>query len=275
MISASVGFQCPQCVSDGARQTRQNDAPYGGRRSANPSMTTIVLIAINALVWVAINATGGALSRLVDALALLPVGRCFSVGDPNRWYPEAGQQVCQAMTDGSWQPGVAEGAYWQVLTSAFTHVEVLHLGMNMLALWFLGPSLERALGRVRFLAIYLISALAGSVVVLWLSEASTSTLGASGGVFGLIGALLVLAYKVRGDVRTVLLWLGINVVYTFIGPGSISWQGHLGGLLGGLAAALVVVYAPRAQRSRWQVPGLIGITAVLLVLAAVRILQLN
>jgi len=145
----------------------------------------------------------------------------------------------------------------------------------MLALWFLGPSLERALGRVRFLAVYLISALAASVVVLWLSDPSASTLGASGGVFGLIGALLVLAYKVHGDVRSVMIWLGINVVYTFIGPGSISWQGHLGGLLGGLAAAIIVVYAPRDGRPRWQLLGLLGLTALLLALTVVRILQLG
>jgi membrane associated rhomboid family serine protease len=162
-----------------------------------------------------------------------------------------------------------------LLTSAFTHVEILHIGMNMLALWFLGPSLERALGRIRFLAIYLISALSGSVVVLWLSDASATTLGASGGVFGLIGALLVLAYKVHGDVRNVLIWLGINVAYTFIGPGSISWQGHLGGLLGGLAAASIVVYAPKAGRSRWQWLGLIGLTVLLAALAVIRILQLR
>jgi membrane associated rhomboid family serine protease len=234
-----------------------------------------VLIAINALVWAAISLTGGALSRLVDTLALLPVGRCLSAGDANRYYPQVGQQACQLMADGSWQPGVAEGAYWQLLTSAFTHVEILHIGMNMLALWFLGPSLERALGRIRFLAIYLISALSGSVVVLWLSDASATTLGASGGVFGLIGALLVLAYKVHGDVRNVLIWLGINVAYTFIGPGSISWQGHLGGLLGGLAAASIVVYAPKAGRSRWQWLGLIGLTLLLAALAVIRILQLR
>ena len=177
--------------------------------------------------------------------------------------------------DGSWQPGVAEGAYWQLLTSAFTHVEILHIGMNMLALWFLGPSLERALGRARFLAVYLVSALAGSVVVLWLADASTMTLGASGAVFGLIGALLVLAYKVHGDVRSVLIWLGINVVYTFIGPGSISWQGHLGGLLGGVAAAVIVVYAPRQGRTRLQWLGLTGLAVLLLVLAVVRVMQLN
>ncbi len=244
MISAAVGFQCPECVSQGAKQTRQNEGPYGGTRTANPSLTTIVLIALNALVWIAITLTGGAFSRLVDTLALLPVGRCLSDSEAGSYYPEAGAQACRLIADGSWQPGVAEGAYWQLLTSAFTHIEIFHIGLNMLALWFLGPTLERALCRVRFLAVYLISALAASVVVVWLSDPSASTLGASGGAFGLIGALLVLAYKVHGDVRSVMIWLGINVVYTFIGPGSISWQGHLGGLLGGLAAAIIVIYAP-------------------------------
>jgi membrane associated rhomboid family serine protease len=275
MISAAVGFQCPECVSQGAKQTRQNEAPYGGQRSTNPSLTTIVLIAINALVWGAISLTGGALSRLVDTLALLPLGRCLSVQDTNRYYPDVGANACRLMGDGAWQPGVAEGAYWQLLTSAFTHIEVLHIGMNMLALWFLGPSLERALGRVRFLAVYLLAALAGSVVVLWLADTSATTLGASGGVFGLIGALLVLAYKVHGDVRSVLVWLGINVVYTFVGGSSISWQGHLGGLIGGALAALIVVYAPKQGRTRLQLLGLAGLTVILLVLTAVRVTQLN
>jgi len=80
---------------------------------------------------------------------------------------------------------------------------------------------------------------------------------------------------VHGDVRSVLIWLGINVVYTFIGPGSISWQGHLGGLLGGVAAAVVVVYAPRQGRARLQWLGLAGLTVLLLVLAVVRVTQLN
>jgi len=275
MISAAVGFQCPECVSEGARQTRQNEGPYGGARSANPSLTTMVLIALNAIVWVAISATGGALSRLVNVLALLPVGRCISASDARSYYPDAGAQACRLMADGIWQPGVADGAYWQLVTSAFTHVELIHIGVNMLMLWFLGPNLERTLGRVRFLAVYLVSALSGSVVVLWLSDPSASTLGASGAVFGMIGALLVLAYKVHGDVRSLLLYLGINVAYTFIGPGNISWEGHLGGLIGGVAAAIIVLYAPKPGRTRLQLLGLIGVTVLLLALAVVRILQLG
>lgn len=275
MISAAVGFQCPECVSEGARQTRQNEGPYGGARSTNPSLTTIVLIALNAIVWVAISATGGALSRLVNTLALLPVGRCISASDARSYYPDVGAQACRLMADGIWQPGVADGAYWQLVSSAFTHVDLIHIGVNMLMLWFLGPSLERTLGRVRFLAVYLISALSGSVVVLWLSNPSDSTLGASGAVFGMIGALLVLAYKVHGDVRSLLLYLGINVAYTFMGPGNISWEGHLGGLIGGMAAAIIVLYAPKPGRTRLQLLGLIGVTVLLLALAVVRILQLG
>ena len=273
MINASVGFQCPECVADGARQTRQNDGPYGGQRSANPTLTSIVLIAINALVWAAIIATGGALSRLVVVLALSPLGTCLSAGEANRYYPQVGEATCRAMSDGLWLPGIAEGAYWQLLTSAFTHVEVWHIGFNMLALWFLGPGLERVLGRARFLAIYLVSAFSGSVAVLWLADPETQTLGASGAVFGMLGALLVVAYKVRGDVRSVLIWLGINIVYTFLGSG-ISWQGHIGGLIGGALVTVLVVYAPRKDRTRLQWLEIAGILVVLAVLIGVRVLQL-
>jgi membrane associated rhomboid family serine protease len=273
MISAAVGFQCPDCVAEGARQTRQGQGAYGGERSRNPVTTTIVLIALNVAVWVAILLSGGSSSRFGDLLALLPAGRCNSVGQPGSYYPDAGRAVCAALDDGSWQSGVAQGDYWQLLTSAFTHVEIWHIGFNMLALWFLGPGLERALGRTRFLSVYLISALAGSTAVMWLSDPASQTLGASGAVFGLLGALLVLAYKVHGDVRNVLVWLGINVVYTFMGNG-ISWQGHLGGLIGGALAAAVIVYAPRAGRTRAQLVGLAAVVVVLIVLVAVRVVQL-
>lgn len=275
MITAAVGFQCPDCVAQGARQTRQSQGPYGGGLSRNPTLTTMVLIGINVAVWTAILLTGGATSRLVDLLSLMPGGRCLSVSDPNSYYPGIGAAVCASSGDGLWSPGVASGALWQVLTSAFTQVEVLHIGMNMLSLWFLGPPLERAFGRVRFLAIYLLSAIAGSVGVLWLADPATQTLGASGAIFGLIGALLVLAHKVHGDVRTVLIWLGINLVFTFVGAGYISWQGHIGGLIGGLAAAIVVIYAPRENRSRVQLLGLVVLLAVLVVAIAVRVGQLT
>ncbi len=154
---------------------------------------------------------------------------------------------CDAI-GGTFCPGVVDGAYWQLLTSAFTHLEIWHIGFNMLALWVLGPQLELAIGRTRFIALYLLSALAGSALVYWASAEYGTTLGASGAVFGLMGALLVIAYKVKADVQQILIWIGINAVLTFT-ISNISWQGHLGGFLGGAAIAAILVYAPRQRRT--------------------------
>ena len=127
----------------------------------------------------------------------------------------------------------------------FTHVEPLHIGFNMLALYFLGPMLENVLGRARFLAVYLVSGLAGSAAVMLFSDPHIQTLGASGAIFGLMGALAVVALKVRGQVQTVLIWIALNLVFTFTASG-ISWQGHIGGLVGGVVLGAAMVYAPAA-----------------------------
>ncbi len=146
--------------------------------------------------------------------------------------------------------GVADGAWWQLMTSAFTHEEVLHIGFNMLALYFLGPMLESVLGRWRFLALYLVSALAGSAAVMLWSLPYIQTLGASGAVFGLMGALAVVALKVQGQLQTVLVWIGLNLAFTFTVSG-ISWQGHIGGLVGGAVIGAAMVFAPR-RTGRWS-----------------------
>ncbi|MGN6132092.1 MAG: rhomboid family intramembrane serine protease, partial [Nocardioidaceae bacterium] len=190
MRSASVGFQCPSCVAEGARSTRSGRGAYGGVRSDNPTLTTKVLVALNAGVYLLLLVTGGQLSTLVDRLALLPLGRCASTVHAAGFYPGAGQGVCARIPNAVWHPGVADGAYWQLLTSLFTHVEIWHIGFNMVALWVLGPQLEAVLGRARFLGVYLLSGLAGSALVYWLSAPHSSTLGASGAIFGLLGALL-------------------------------------------------------------------------------------
>lgn len=255
MISAAVGFQCPDCVRQGARETRQNQLPFGGLQVANSALTSIVLIALNVAVWVVIMLTGGQGSRWVQWLALSGHGYCGSLSDPSSYYPQAGAAACARLTDGTWLPGALDGAWWQVLTSGFTHVQPMHIGLNMLALWFLGPPLERILGRGRFLALYLLSLLAGSAAVLWLLPTAQSTLGASGAVFGLLGALLVLTVKTKGDLNNVLIWLGINLVATFLVPG-ISWQAHVGGLIGGLIASAIIMFAPRQNRTAHQVAGL-------------------
>ncbi len=275
MIPAAVGYQCPECVAEGARTTRQNQGPYGGTRSRNPAVTSIVIIVINAAVWALLLLTGGSASPWFLRLGLRATGSCVPTDNPGQFFPGATADACASLgSAATWMPGVADGAWWQLVTSAFTHLDVAHIGFNMLALWFLGPQLERVVGRARFLALYLLSALAGSATVMWLSGPQTITFGASGAVFGLMGALIVLVMKVRGNLQPILIWLAINVAYTFFGPGSISWQGHLGGLVGGAAVAAIIAYAPRNDRTRVQALGLAGFGVLCVVLVAARVLQL-
>jgi membrane associated rhomboid family serine protease len=270
MRDSAVGFQCPECVKEGTRATRSGRTAYGGLRPSNAGITSMVIIGINIAVWVAILATGGRESRLLDYLALRPNGLCFVPGQGGFEVPSA---QCDAL-GGTFYPGVADGAYWQLLTSAFTHLEVWHIGFNMLALWVLGPQLELAIGRRRFIALYLLSALAGSTLVYWASAEYGLTLGASGAVFGLMGALLVIAYKVKGEVQQILIWIGINAVLTFT-IANISWQGHLGGFMGGAAIAGILVYSPRQRRSQYQVVGMVVLAVLLAVAIAARTADLT
>jgi membrane associated rhomboid family serine protease len=274
MRDAAVGFQCPDCVREASRGSRQNRALYGGERSADPRLTSYVLIGINALVWLAIAATGGRLSRVADLFALAPTGSCHSASTPSQYYPGIEESfVCTRLTqgDGIWHPGVADGAWWQLITSVFTHVEIWHVAMNMFALFIFGPALEAILGRARFLAVYLVSGLASSVLVLFLSSPDGSTVGASGALFGLLGALLVAARKARLNSQWLMQNLAIGVVITVVGWRMISWQGHLGGFLGGVVAAALIAYAPKAHRPLVQWGGLALVTLVLLGLTALRV----
>ena len=273
MRDASVGFQCPECVAEGRRTTRQARTPYGGLRPGSFGLVSKILIGINVAVWVLIVATGSSASRWVTRLALIPKGQC---GDgQGRWLPSIGSQTqCQVVNQVQnagvhWYDGVATGAPWQLVTSLFTHIEPLHIGFNMLALWVLGPQLEAVLGRLRFTALYLLSGLVGSAAVLLLSDQSTPTLGASGAIFGLMAALLVIALKAKADVSQLMIWIGINAALTFFASG-ISWQGHVGGFLGGLALAAVLVYSPRKNRGTWQIAGFAGVAALVLLVCVVR-----
>jgi membrane associated rhomboid family serine protease len=256
MHPAAVGFQCPSCVSDGNRSTRTGRTAYGGKRSSNPALTSQVLIALNVAVFVFLATTGSERSEWFYRLALLPAGGT-------------------AIIDGQPQvfPGVADGSYWQLLTSAFTHLGIFHISFNMLALWVLGPQLELVLGRVRFLAVYFLSAFSASATVYWLTATNVPTIGASGAVYGLMGALFVVARKVGGDVSQLLLWIGLNFVITFLAP-FISWQGHLGGFVGGLLVATMFVYAPKASRSRWQLACAVTFAVLIAVAIATRSLVL-
>jgi len=265
MRDASVGFQCPVCVSQGQKSSRQGRTAYGGRTSGNPQATTMTLIGINVVVWLAILVTGRGGSRLIDLLALRPDGICL-IG--NSGY-NTGSAVCSA-EGGTFLPGVVDGAYWQLVTNMFVHVEVWHLAANMLALYLFGPQMEHVLGRVRFLALFLVSGLAGSALVYWLAPEFQSTVGASGAVFGLLGGFLVITLKTRGDVRPILILLGLNALITFTIP-RISWQGHLGGLIGGALVAALLVYAPRGpRRTVLQAAGVVGLVVLLGLAVAAR-----
>lgn len=253
MTPASVGFQCPECVNEGRRTTRSPRTRYGGLIPRGGMSTSIVLIAVNVLVWLAINANGGQNSRLVTSLGLSPTSWCESLTGP-----------CVR--------GVADGAWWQPLTSMFVHVTIGHIFFNMLNLVILGPQLESLLGRARFLAVYFIAGLAGSAMVCWIAPYNV-TFGASGAIFGLMGAFLVLALRSRLDVPGMLIWIGISFAYSFAVTG-ISWQAHFGGFLGGAVAAGVIVVVRGARRRTLQWSGLGGVTLLAVLAIALRAAQL-
>ncbi|HSI27523.1 MAG TPA: rhomboid family intramembrane serine protease, partial [Aeromicrobium sp.] len=146
---------------------------------------------------------------------------------------------------------VAEGEYWRLITSAFLHGGILHLALNMYALYLFGPVAERALGTTRFIATYLTMAVAASVFVYWFANPGTSTVGASGAIFGLFGLVMVLMLRAGQDIRTLVMLLVINAVFSVLPH--ISWQAHLGGFLTGVVLGAVFAYAPRSSRTRWQV----------------------
>jgi len=231
MRSAAVGHQCVECVRAGAKTIRQPRTRFGGReRSATPILT-YALIAINVVVFI----LQLSLHNLDTSLAMWP------------W-------------------GVANGQLYRLATSAFVHYGAAHLLFNMWALYVVGPPLEMWLGRLRYGTLYALSALGGSVLVDLLSPLNSATAGASGAVFGLFGAIFVVARRLELDVRGVVAVIVVNLVFTFVAPAvssqRISWQGHIGGLVTGAVIAAAFVYAPKALRNRIQAGVTIAVLAV-------------
>lgn len=153
--------------------------------------------------------------------------------------------------------GVATGEYWRLLTAAFLHGGLIHLALNMYALYVFGPVAERVLGTGRFFATYFTLAIASSAFVYVLTTPTTATVGASGAIFGLFGLVFVLMLKSGQDLRSLLVLLAINAFISL--QNGISWQGHLGGFLTGLALGAVFAYAPRASRASLQILVFAGI----------------
>ncbi|MGR2752369.1 rhomboid family intramembrane serine protease [Agromyces arachidis] len=158
---------------------------------------------------------------------------------------------------------------WRMLTSLLVHSTGLlfHVALNMYTLWIFGQLLEGLLGRWRFLALYLISGLAGSVAVLWLADPRTGVVGASGAIFGLMGAFLVIQRRLGGSATQLLVLVGINLVIGFVPGFNISWQAHLGGLVGGALVGLIYVETRKRDQKALQLGLLAALVAVLVVLS--------
>ncbi len=241
MVQASVGFHCPECSS--ARSTKVITGSQVFGKTSDPIVTK-VLIAINIGVYVAVVFNGGSVNSAQGDLY------------QNLW---------------TWGPIIGDGEWHRLVTGAFLHSGIMHLGMNMYLLWLLGRVLEPALGKVSFGLLYAVSLMGGAVGVMLLSPGSP-TVGASGAVFGLMGAMVVMQWRAgqnpwQSGILTLVL---LNLVITFAVP-NISIGGHVGGLVaGGLAGAAMTVRT-RGQKlpTLAHISGLIVFFAVLSVLAIV------
>lgn len=178
---------------------------------------------------------------------------------------------------GMWPFGIVlYGQWWRLLTAAFLHGSILHIAFNMYVLFALGPTLERVLGHGRFVVLYVVAALGGSVASYTFSDPRTVSVGASGAIFGLMGALLVAGRRLKWDVRQVLILLAVNVVIGFISP-DVDWRAHFGGLAVGALVAAVFVWTPtpfRSARVLWQSLGVLAILIGLVVVTVWRTGQL-
>ncbi|MBP2403902.1 rhomboid family intramembrane serine protease [Streptomyces syringium] len=254
MVSASVGFQCPECVAAGSGTGHHPRATTprtitGATHVADPRLVTKVLLGMNVALWIVVLAVG---DRVVDDLELF--GRA-------------------ALTPFSPLEGVAEGQWYRLLTATFLHQEPMHLAFNMLSLWFLGPPLEVALGRIRYLALYVLSGLGGSALAYFVAAPNQPSLGASGAIFGLLGATAVLLRRLNYDMRPVVALLVLNLIFTFTWS-NISWEAHVGGLVVGTAVAFGLVHAPRDKRALVQYATCGAALLVIVAAVAVRTLQL-
>ena len=219
---AAVGIQCVDCVAEGRKTVRQGRTVFGGSPTDGRPLATMVIIGICVVVYLAQSAIPG----FDEKIAFVPVA--------------------------------GESEPWRFVTSAFAHGSLMHIAFNMYALWVMGSYLEPMLGRARFVAIYLLSALGGSVMYLLMSAPQsyedattfgpgtwwTGAVGASGAVFGLFGAFLVLQRRLGRSAAGMYVIIGINAVIGFVLP-NIAWQAHLGGLLTGAAAAAAIAYTGR------------------------------
>jgi membrane associated rhomboid family serine protease len=247
--SAAVGQQCVDCVRQAGRTTRRPAGAFGGGITSGATVTW-TLVGINVVCYLAeIFAQNTVLN---DGLLFGRIGSTL---------------------------GVANGQVYRLLSNTFLHEPIgsglglLHILFNMWALIVVGPSLEKLLGRARFLTVYLVSALAGSVLFYVVAAPEASALGASGAIFGLFGGWFVLARRLRLDSRQIIVLIVINLGISFAVPG-IAWQAHVGGLLAGGLLTAAFAYAPRPNRAVIQAGATLALLALLVVAVVIRDNQL-
>jgi membrane associated rhomboid family serine protease len=254
MVYGPVGIRCPDHARGAGVAPRQRATIAARRFSAPVGLVTRILIGINVAVYL-LELAGGA-----------------GFNGNSGWIYEHGVLVSRAIDSSGHLVGVAEGDWWRLITAAFLHYGPVHLGLNMLVLWFIGPSLEAYFGRWRYLLVYLVSGLAGSAGALILTP-HAPTVGASGAIWGLMGAAVVLEARrinVLGGQAMGLLVL--NLVFTFalgLGAGSISIGGHIGGGIAGAAAAFALLTLRRTPTLGTLSVAAIGAIAVAVALLTV------
>lgn len=236
---AAVGVHCVDCVAEQARNAPVARSALGARLGDGRPVVTMTLIALCVVSYVLQWRAG---DEWTSHLEMAPV---LGASEP-----------------------------WRLLTAAFLHANnVTHILFNMVALWSVGPVLEHMLGRGRFLSLYLLSALGGSAAVVWLAnplttEWLTPVRGASGAVFGLFGAFVVILRRFDRDASQIYAVLGVNLVIGFVVPG-ISWEAHLGGFVVGAAVGAAFAYAPRERRHLWAF--VVPVVGAIVLVAAVSV----
>ena len=251
MVFAPVGIRCP----DHAGQVRAGVRPPGRARlalsGAEGAIVTRALVIINVGVFFLNLAQGASLGQNGGSLF------------------QDGALVGRATFDGVHLVGVAEGEWYRMITAMFLHGSIVHLGFNMFMLYWIGTPMERAVGHLRFLLIYFVSGLCGSAGALALTDQNALTVGASGAIFGILGAALVYerqrTFVLGGSALSIIV---INLVLSFVVP-NISIGGHVGGLIGGAACGLALSRMGRVHAAYGR-PGVLGFAGVAVVaLAAV------
>jgi membrane associated rhomboid family serine protease len=251
--SAAVGQQCVECVHGAARSGRPARTVFGGR-PAHSALVTWVLVGINVLLFL-VELARPVLGTDWGMLGFAP----YVQGGPLQ--------------------GVAAGQWYRLITSAFLPptggLGFMDILFNMWALIIVGPGLEQLLGRGRFLAVYLLSALGGGVMFYLIGPQNVIALGASGAIFGLFGAWFVVSRRLRLDSRGIVLLIVINLVFSFVYRSAIAWQDHVGGLIVGALIALAYAYAPRKNRFAIQLAATVVVLAILAVVVVTRTHQIN